>query len=79
MTVRAALRAYQGSALVRHPTTQLKADAAFRELAPHLTAEETDMLSLARTRFHSDPQGHPAREFNDACEVVWFRLDEAGR
>lgn len=79
MTVREALRTYQGSALVRHETTQRKADAAFRELEPHLTEAERVALGWARTRFLTDPQGHPAREFNDACEVVWFRLDEAER
>lgn len=77
--VRKALRTYQGSALVHYPGTQLKADAALRELAPHLTEEERDSLEWARCRFHTDPQGHPAREFNDACEVVWSRLDEADR
>lgn len=75
-SAREALRVYQGSALVRYPGTQLKADMAFRELMLHLTDEERDALCAARSRFHSDPQGHPAREFNDACEVVWYRLDD---
>lgn len=75
--IRKALRTYQGSALVRRYGSQLKADAAFRELVPHLTHAERESLAWARTRFHTDPQGHPHREFNDACEVVWSRLDEA--
>jgi hypothetical protein len=75
--IRKALRTFQGSALVHYLGTQLKADAAFRELAPHLTDAERESLAWARTRFHTDPQGHPASQFNDACEVVWSRLDEA--
>ncbi len=74
MTAREALQVYRSSALVRYPGTQLKADAAFRELEPHITKEEREALAWARTRFHTDPQGHPHREFNEECDKVLARF-----
>lgn len=74
MTAREALQVYRGGALVRRPGTQLKADAAWRTLVAHLTHDERESLAWARTRFHTDPQGHPHREFNAACDAVLARL-----
>lgn len=74
VTTREALQVYKGSALVRRESTQRKADAAFREMEPHLTEDERDAIEWARARFLTDPQGHPHREFNAACDAVLARF-----
>ena len=74
MTAREALDVYQGSALVRYPGPQLKADQAMRVLSASLTLHEINTLRSTRGCF-LDNVGHLSSEFNDACDAVRARFD----